>query len=692
MFGADPTASSSAWASPTGSEYFPGEYLPVVGGKSLFTDDRWDLTPICHRQSLGARALDFTTFLGGWRLAAKEVTATLLNPTHPVVLRAQVVRRARPAKAGTVLLGLGHLRGLARWALSRGVLDPGSWAPRHTAELLAELPALSPAVLSGRLQALRLLWELGPVLTGGGLKEDPLDGHGPSELAGRRASSLECRTEPLPFEAWSATLRAAWKLVDLCSEDLLAARRAWWDLPPAGSQPHLCVASAFGRLTTSLAPGSNYKVPLHTGVGHWRSVRGQLNKRLLCRQLGLSTNALDHPAPNGPLATLLDEAANDPSRSVLGGVWEPTVAIPGPDGKERPWVEELGFGEIEHLTTVLRGACYVVLAALTGMRDSEIQSLRRGAAGTVTVDGHGEVVTVRGLQFKGERSGQGRERSWYAIEPVVRALEVLSGLAVHDDLLFARSSLGTPGGHKPARARPAPYDPALGIGRFVAWVNADRESRIGRGWGVGELIDLRGAPLNQRALRRSFAVYAAAYPEAEIGLGIQLGHAALRMTSGYYSDSARQTSAMIEDERVRVVSDNLRDLLQPDAPLDGPAAERLRAFRAEVNADPASTARRLRSLASSYHLGTLNDCFYSPGTARCGTDGPHLGERACRSTACPNAVETPQHLPGWERLLDDQEQLVGSVSHPELRQRLEADIKETRAQVVRLRRRKDSHD
>jgi ferritin-like metal-binding protein YciE len=55
-------------------------------------------------------------------------------------------------------------------------------------------------------------------------------------------------------------------------------------------------------------------------------------------------------------------------------------------------------------------------------------------------------------------------------------------------------------------------------------------------------------------------------------------------------------------------------------------------------------------------------------------------------------VETAQHLPGWERLLEDQEQLVGSVSHPELRQRLEADIKETRAQVVRLRRRKDSHD
>lgn len=690
MSSADPTA--SAWASPTGSEYFPGDYLPVAGGESLFTDDRWDLTPICHRQNLAARTLDFTTFPGGWRLAAKEVTATLLNPTHPVVIARHVVRRARPAKAGAVLLGLGQARGLARWAAGHGVAGPSEWAPHHTAELVGERPASSRAVLIGRLQALRLLWELGPVVSGGGLREDPLDGRGPSELAGRAPASLECRTQPLPFDTWAAALRAAWKLVDLCSEDLLAARRAWCELPPVGSEAHQCVTSTFDRLARSLAPGSDYKVPLHTGVGHWRSVRGQLNKRLLCRQLGLSTNALDHPAPKGPLATLLDEAANDPSRSVLGSVWEPTVTVAGPDGKERPWVEELGFGEIEHLTTVLRGACYVVVAALTGMRDSEIQSLRRGAAGAVTVDGHGEVVTVRALQFKGERSGQGRERTWYAITPVVRALEVLSGLAVHDDLLFARSSLGSPGGHKGARGRPAPYDPALGIGRFVAWVNADRESRIGRGWGVGELIDLRGAPLNQRALRRSFAVYAAAYPEAEIGLGIQLGHAALRMTSGYYSDSARQTSAMIEDERVRVVSDNLRDLLQPDAPLDGPAAERLQAFRAEVNADPASTARRLRRLASSYHLGTLNDCFYSPDTARCGTDGPHLGERACRSTACPNAVETAQHLPGWERLLEDQEQLVGSVSHPELRQRLEADIKETRAQVVRLRRRKDSHD
>ncbi|MGH9068007.1 MAG: hypothetical protein ACRD0J_11060, partial [Acidimicrobiales bacterium] len=646
--------------------------------------------PICHRQSLDARTLDFTTFPDGWRLVAKEVTATLLNPTHPVVIARQVVRRARPANAGAVLLQLGQARGLARWAASHGVPGPDSWAPRHTAKLLTERASLSPAVLGGRLQALRLVWELNPVVTGGGLKEDPLEGHSPSVLAGRAPSGLECRTQPLPFETWSATLRAAWKLVDLCSDDILAARRAWRDLHPAGSQPNLGTASTFERLTTRLVPGSGYRVPLHTGVGHWRSVRGQLNKRLLCRQLGMSTNALNHAALNGSLATLLDEAANDPSRSVLGGVWVPTVTIPGPDGNPRLWVEELGFGEIEHLASVLRGACYVVLAALTGMRDSEIQSLRRGAAGTVTVDGHGQVVTVKGLQFKGERLTQGRERIWYATQPVVRALEVLTGLAVHDDLLFARSSLGTPGGHKPVRGRPAPYDPRRDIGRLVAWVNADRESRIGRGWGVGESIDLRGDTLNQRVLRRSFAVYAATYAEAEIGLGIQLGHAALRMTSGYYSDSARQTAVMIEDERARVVSDNLRDLFQPDASLDGPAAQRLRAFRAEVNADPASTARRLRRLASSYYLGTLNDCFYSPETARCGTDGPHLGERVCRSTACPNAVESAHHLPGWERLLDDQEQLVGSVSHPELRRRLEADIKETRAQVVRLRRRKDS--
>lgn len=683
----DPVAQPSPGSSP-GSTYFAEGDRPVAGGTSVFVDDRWDLSPICHRQNLRARSLNFATVPDGWRLVAKEAVAALLNPTHPAVLRQHLVRRARPAKAGAALLQLGYLRSLARWAVGHGVPAPSAWAACHTAELLAERPQLGPALLTGRLQALRLLWELNPVISGGGLTQDPLGGHGPSILAGRTSPSLECRTTPLPFETWSATLRAAWKLVELCSDELLAARRAWKALPGSGQLGPS--SAALERATTSLAAG--YRVPLHTGVGHWQSVRGGVNLRLLCRQLGLEPRNLSRPARSNPLRMLVDDCAKDPMRSVLGGVWQPTVIIPGPDGEPRLWVEELGVGEIEHLSSVLRGACYVVLAALTGMRDSEIQSLRRGAAGTVMVDGHGQVVTIRGVQFKGERSAYGRERTWYAIDPVARAIEVLTSLAVHDQLLFARlSSRGAPGGHIPTGRRPGAYGPSRDIGRLVAWVNADRETRVGRGWGVGESIDLGGGPINQRVLRRSFAVYAATYPEAEIGLGIQLGHAALRMTSGYYSDSTRQTAAMIEDERVKAVSENLRDLLRPGAPLDGPAAERLRAFRAEVSADPATVARRLRRLASSYHLGTLNDCFYDPGTARCGSDGPHLSERVCRSTACPNAVESVHHLPGWERLLADQEQLAETVSHPALLGRLEADLKDTRAQVVRLRRDRRKH-
>ncbi|MGH9068768.1 MAG: hypothetical protein ACRDX8_03995 [Acidimicrobiales bacterium] len=673
-------------ASSATSGYFTDDDLPVAGGASFFADDRWDLTPICHRQSLADRTLDFTTVPDGWCLAAKEVTLTLLNPVHPVVLRRHVVLRARPAKAGTVLVQFRYVRRLAGWAVAHGAPAPAAWTPRHTAELLAERSRFGLDALSGRLQALRLLWELNAIISGGGPKEDPLQGRSPSFLAGKSGASFECRTRTLAFETWSGTLRAAWKLVDLCSSELLAARRAREALPAHGR--HGVGVPAFERASTSIAAG--YRVPLHTGIGNHLSVRGRLNKDLLCRQLDLHPHAWSCQPHNEPLLGLLEDCAKDPSRSVFGGVWEPVVTIPGPDGERRLWVEELGVGEIEHLTSVLRGACYVVLAALTGMRSSEIQSLRRGAAATVTVDGHGQVVTIRALQFKGERSAHGRERSWYAIDPVVHAIEVLTSLAVHDELLFARSNPGTPGGHRPAGDRPGAYSPSRDIGRFVAWVNADRETRIGRGWGVGESIDLDGIAINQRVLRRSFAVYAATYPEAEIGLGIQLGHAALRMTSGYYCDSTRQTAAMIEDERVKVVSDNLRHLLGPDTPLDGPAAERLRAFRAEVSADPATATRRLRHLAASYHLGTLNDCFYDAGTARCGTDGPHLTEAVCRSTACPNAVETAHHLPGWERLLADQEQLAGTVSHPALLGRLEVDIKDTRAQVVRLRRRKDS--
>ena len=127
--------------------------------------------------------------------------------------------------------------------------------------------------------------------------------------------------------------------------------------------------------------------------------------------------------------------AADPDRSEYGGICTPAVTVPAADGTGRPWVGEIGFGETDYLVSVLRAAAYLLLAALTGMRDSELQSITKDAP--IISDG---LPAIRGTQTKGSKGWAGTERLWWAPKPVFRVLEVLTALSPHPDLVFGRSS------------------------------------------------------------------------------------------------------------------------------------------------------------------------------------------------------------------------------------------------------------
>ena len=86
-------------------------------------------------------------------------------------------------------------------------------------------------------------------------------------------------------------------------------------------------------------------------------------------------------------------------------------------------------------------ACYVVVAFLTGMRDSEVQSLRRGCLEEVR-DAYGQVARlwIRGLASKKRHTPV--MRTWVVIEPVARALAALERLTseVHGTTVSSSSS------------------------------------------------------------------------------------------------------------------------------------------------------------------------------------------------------------------------------------------------------------
>lgn len=66
----------------------------------------------------------------------------------------------------------------------------------------------------------------------------------------------------------------------------------------------------------------------------------------------------------------------------------------------------------------------------------------------------------------------------------------------------------------------------------------------------------------------------------------------------------------------------------------------------------------LASVARTFHVGLLADCFFDPATALClkrvTTPDPRQPLTAlCEPTRCPNACITARHRPAWERAADD---------------------------------------
>lgn len=45
---------------------------------------------------------------------------------------------------------------------------------------------------------------------------------------------------------------------------------------------------------------------------------------------------------------------------------------------ERPWLRAIIFNDVKVYLRMLHAACYIVIAYLSGMRDSEVKHMRRG--------------------------------------------------------------------------------------------------------------------------------------------------------------------------------------------------------------------------------------------------------------------------------------------------------------------------
>ena len=100
------------------------------------------------------------------------------------------------------------------------------------------------------------------------------------------------------------------------------------------------------------------------------------------------------------------------------------------DGTTGPWRQRLSPDQLGHELRMLRAAIYVWVAALSMMRDSEIQEIQRGA---VTTHYGSPAVTSHKTKLDPARP----QLRWWITEPVAQAIAVAERLSRHPTHIFA---------------------------------------------------------------------------------------------------------------------------------------------------------------------------------------------------------------------------------------------------------------
>ena len=369
---------------------------------------------------------------------------------------------------------------------------------------------------------------------------------------------------------------------------------------------------------------------------HLKSRRGGswtgnvVNRDLLAQMIGVQSDTLREGVPK--VDAIVDGAVAR-GQTVVGGLSQ-ISSFRWPDGGERPWIDGIDPALLEPLTHFCRMCCIVFIYMFSGMRDSEVQSLKRGCVEPFW--GH---LTLTGKEFKTFRGAQAR---WVVIEPVAQAARLAEALSWHENRIVVSARPGS----DPV------IDAGLEIDSLIATMN------VAADLGLLEKIP-DGAPIRPHRFRRTFAITARKYPWMQIALNWQFKHASHFMTQSYYAlnDDVTTDDNEVGKELVEAAVDRLAELYErheQGQPLYGRAAPRVINEFGAIAADVATVEtggqaggfdgqiwrhaearKRLRGSALRLYPGLALDCAFGPGGACGGVEAPNWN--AC-NPRCTNAI------------------------------------------------------
>ncbi|WAZ26897.1 site-specific integrase [Streptomyces cinnabarinus] len=635
---------------------------------SRFADDAWWLTPAWLRADRKSLKLDFSTVPSPFVATAKSLFYTLLTQDTPP--------GELPLTIPSIRTYFSCVRRFLTWVHDRGrVLAQVSGEDLDTFHRELAEQRLSLASTYRYRRAVRMLWAYRSRIPDA-LVTDPL--RRPAWQAWARANPRrfgENLTERIPEQIMGPLLTWALRWIDDFAEDVLAARdeRAALDTrTPADPD-------AVSALAVLLDGYRHRRQPLPAlPIGRLRRTAHPAPcLSHLARLLGHDRDRLERLDAERLIAEAAREVGVDSDCPLAHRVHGQL------DG--RPWLAAISYYDVPRYERLLQGACWIVIAYLSGMRDSEAKHLQRGCL-SVQRDPEGRVYRHRlhSLAFKGE-DAHGAQATWIVTAPVARAVAVLERFQpANQPYLFA-----PPLTSRSYRQRRSPFGVLdsnatnTDITDLIRWIN-DYCTAHQRPDGIPPERG-RVPHLTTRRFRRTLAWFIARRPGGTIAGALQYRHQGIQMFEGYAGTSDSGFRDEVEAEEALARGQFLAEMgADVDRPtLAGPAGAEAGARLAEFarhtlfDGQVVTDEARLRRIVPRHdpHLypGTFVTCVYNPDRALCRAPAdtghqPILAD--CQPLACRNTALTPAnhnalagHLTQLEDALEDGARLAPYVRH-----------------------------
>jgi hypothetical protein len=649
---------------------------------SRFGDDVWVLTPAIHQRHVGLVTLDFRTLPIRFRLVAKELFYLLLTGDLPPEC-------ASMRDITTIQKYFYFARSFLRWVDQRQAAALSTLTTADFEEFEQRLASqrISKEFRQQKWRAVRLFWLCRAKLTTDRLTFDPAALLAEDGQAGgsRSRRGSENTTDRIPEPVHAPLLVWALRWVDDFADDVLRACSEWSVLFARGKASRTRRSQPVNReiperLTALLA---QYRADGRPLPGQ----HGAVNLSHLAREVNCSRKTLCQPR-----YAQIQQAAED--LGIDDGIYLWTEVRGTLEGQ--PWLEKIPYGGVELLARLLQTACYIVVAYLSGMRDSEVKHLQRGCL-TVWCDDSGQVVRrrVTSLAFKGEHDPTGVTATWIVTAPVERAIKVLEALQPSSQrYLFA--VLPTSKNYLKDRTAQVTATAATNndLVSFARWITGYCAAH-GRADGIPQ-VQGQEWRLSTRQFRRTLAWFIARQPGGVIAGAMQYRHLRVQMFEGYAGTSESGFRAEVQAEEAIARGEKLGDLIvnHEHHRLTGPAAaeaearltefERHVQFHGKVVNDDKRMKRHMDRHDPHVYPGRFVTCAHHADRALCwrgdGQDGPSLPD--CVPLRCRNVALTRENVDAFVGYLATLDRMLanGDALAPYVRHRLE----QRRAEIARF--------